>query len=97
MRHRPPWTPKVEPATLKRDGAAKRQPLSIYYKQLPEQIGFFILQEVRGLSDQEVSAYARKVRAEEAAWPAPVDWRVRSPLHARASVRYVLASKKVAE
>ena|SRR6476646_8785560 len=95
MSHRPPWTPRVESATLKRDGAAKREPLSVYYKQLPEQIGFFILREVRGLSDQEVAAYARRVRAEEAAWPAPSDWRVRSPLHARACVLYVLASKKV--
>lgn len=76
-RYTPPWTPRLAPEELNKDGSVKRQPLSHFYKQLPEQIGFFILREVQGLGPREVSAYARSVRSERAAWPAPEDGRVR--------------------
>ena len=77
MRHRPPWMPRLHPEARNKDGSFKREPLSYFYKQLPEQIGFFILREVQGLEDRQVQAYASAVRAETAAWPAPEDGKVR--------------------
>ena len=77
MRYTPPWTPRLTPEVLNKDGSVKRQPMSHFYKELPEQIGFFILREARGLGPREIQACARKVRAGLAAWPAPEDGRVR--------------------
>ena len=69
--------PRLHPEQRYKDGSVKREPLRYFYKQLPEQIGFFILRDIRGLDDRQVQAYHRDVRAGKAAWPAPEDGKVR--------------------
>ena len=77
MSYLPPWTPRLHPEQWNDDGSVKRERLSYFFKQLPEQIGCYILQELRGLDAQAVQAFARDVRKGKAVWPTSEDGRVR--------------------
>lgn len=77
MRLRLPWMPRLHPEARNKDGSVKREPLSYFYNQLSEQIGFFILRDVRGLDNREVKDYARTIKLGTAVWPLPEDGKVR--------------------
>lgn len=69
MSYRPPWTPAVVPTRLDANETPITEPLSFFSKELPEQIGFFILRDVRGWPDKRIADFALRVQKNEAAWP----------------------------
>ena len=64
------------PRKLKADKSPLTEPLSMFFKELPEQIGFFLARDVLGWSEEKVAEFATKVRRVEAIWPHAHGFRV---------------------
>lgn len=76
MNYRPVWTPEEVPSKLKADKTPLTEPLSKFLKELPEQIGFFLVRDVWGWEDEMVAEFASKVRKKQESWPHPHGFRV---------------------
>ncbi|GAQ93533.1 hypothetical protein KFL_016250010, partial [Klebsormidium nitens] len=81
MSFRPPWTPAVVPTLLDRNNTPITEPLSTFFKELPEQIGFFMLRDVRQWDVRRVAAFAQAVYVSYSVYTAPMEENERSNTH----------------